>query len=192
MSAEHLSSRTPLVSPPRALRPRNVVLIGFSYTGKTTVGRLLARRLGWKAIDTDRVIQQRTGLTPQEIFARHGEAAFRAVEREVVAEVCRGERQVIATGGGAPTDPGSRAAIFDGNLVVLLDATPEEILNRLVASASGESRPMLQSDDPLERIRTLKAAREPIYRLAHLVVETERLTPRESAELIHRLAGIRD
>ena len=177
--------------PPRAARPRNVVLIGFSFTGKTTVSRHLARRLRWKAVDTDRVIRDRTGQTPQEIFAERGESEFRAIERQVVSDVCRKDRQVIATGGGAPIDPANRAVLFDGNVVVLLDARPETILRRLQNSASGEPRPMLDSADPLGRIRTLKDVRDPIYHQAHLVIETERLAPEESAELICRLAGLR-
>jgi shikimate kinase len=167
------------------------VLIGFSFTGKSTVARFLARRLRWRAVDTDREIRERTGQTPQEVFASRGEAVFRAIEREVIADVCRGRRQVISTGGGAPIDPSNRAALFDGNVVVLLDASPEVILDRLVRSASGESRPMLASSDPLGRIRMLKLERDPIYRQAHLVVETERLSPLESAELIYRLVRVR-
>src|SRR5689334_17958455 len=118
---------TPIERPARPTRPRNVVLIGFSYTGKTTIGRLLARRLRWRAVDSDQAIREQTGLSPQELFARDGEPAFRALEREVVGALCRGQRQVIATGGGAPIDPLNQRAIFDGNLVVLLDATPEAI-----------------------------------------------------------------
>ncbi len=175
----------------RPAPPRNVVLIGFSFTGKTTVARLLARRLRWRAVDTDREIRERTGQTPQQVFASRGEAVFRAIEREVIADVCRGRRQVISTGGGASIDPSNRAALFDGNVVVLLDASPEVILDRLVRSASGESRPMLDSSDPLGRIRMLKVERDPIYRQAHLVVETERLSPLESAELIYRLVRVR-
>jgi shikimate kinase len=177
--------------PPRPIQPRNLVLIGFSYTGKSTIGRLLARRLRWRSVDTDRLIRQRTGQTPQEIFATRGEPAFREIERQVVEKACRGQRQVIATGGGAPIDPACRAAMFDGNVVVLLDATPEAIFRRMVHSATGENRPMLDHPEPLERIRSLKQVRDPIYRQAHLVVETERLQPIESAELIYRLAGIR-
>jgi shikimate kinase len=166
-------------------------LIGFSFTGKSTVGRLLARRMRWRLVDTDRIIRERVGLTPQEIFAARGEAEFRAIEREVVQEVCRGQRQIIATGGGAPMDPCSRAAMFAGNIVVLLNASPEAIFDRLIRSASTEQRPMLESSDPLQRIRALKAERDPIYRQAHLVIETERLAPSESADLIYRMVSMR-
>jgi shikimate kinase len=184
----------PTVAPPgrpRSARPRNLVLIGFSFTGKSTVARLLGKRLRWRVVDTDRVIRERTGQSPQQIFASRGEAVFRGIERAVVADVCAGQRQVISTGGGAPIDPENRARLFDGNLVVLLDATPETILRRLQNSASGEPRPMLESADPLGRIRALKQERDPIYRQAHLVIETERLAPPESAELICRLGGLR-
>jgi shikimate kinase len=168
-----------------------VVLIGFSFTGKSTIARLLARRLGWRAVDTDREIQHRAGRTVPEIFASLGEATFRQLEREVVADLCSRRKQVIATGGGVPMDSMNRDQIFDGNIVVLLDASPEAIFNRLVRSTSGEPRPLLEADDPLERIRSLKAQRDPLYRQAHLVVETERLTPAESAELVYRLVKAR-
>jgi shikimate kinase len=181
----------PVTSPVRPTKPRNLVLIGFSFTGKSTVARLLARRLRWRVVDTDRIIRERTGQTPQEIFAERGEPAFREIERQIIQEVCRGQRQVIATGGGAPIDPVGRSAIFDGNVVVLLDASPEAIFERLTRSASGEHRPMLDSAEPLERIRSLKQQRDPIYRQAHLVVETERLAPGESADLIYRLVNMR-
>jgi shikimate kinase len=171
--------------------PRNIVLIGFSFTGKSTVARLIARRLRWRSVDTDREIQRRTGKTPQQLFETEGEAAFRVVEREVVSETCAGRRQVIATGAGAPIDPESRRAIFEGNLVVLLDASPEVIHTRLARSNSGEPRPMLAAPDPLERIRALKEARDPVYRQAQLVVETERLVPSESADLICRMVNLR-
>lgn len=186
---EQLSATTPRSG--RPARPRNLVLIGFSFTGKSTVARLLAKRLRWRVVDTDRVIRERTGQTPREIFAARGEEVFRAIEREVVADVCEGQCQVISTGGGAPIDPRNRERLFAGNLVVLLDATPETILRRLQNSASGEPRPMLDAADPLGRIRSLKQERDPIYRQAHLVIETELLAPPESAELICRLAGLR-
>ncbi len=185
------SDPTPSTTRATSSRPRNIVLIGFSYTGKSTVARLLARRLRWRWVDTDREIQQRTGQSPQRLFETQGEEAFRSLERQVVRDVCAGRHQVIATGGGAPTDPESRQAIFDGNAVVLLDASPEAIYNRLVKSNSGEPRPLLDAPDPLERIRALKAARDPVYRKAQLVVETERLIPSESADLICRLVNLR-
>ena len=175
----------------RKPRPRNLVLIGFSFTGKSTIARLLARRLRWEAADTDREILRRTGRSPQEIFAQDGEAAFRRLEQQVIEDLCAEEGQVIATGGGTPMDPLCRATLFEGNVVVLLDASPEAIIKRLQGSRSGEQRPLLDSPDPLERVRTLKAERDPVYRQAHLVIETERLTPEESAELIHRLVGLR-
>jgi shikimate kinase len=189
MSSSRIGSRP--AARRAALPPRNIILIGFSYTGKSTVARLLARRLRWRWVDTDREIEQRTGKTAQQLFATQGETAFRTLEREVVREVCAGRRQVVATGGGAPTDPYSRQAMFDGNLVVLLDASPETIYGRLLRSNSGEPRPLLEAPEPLERIRTLKAARDPLYRQAQLVVETERLVPSESADLICRMVNLR-
>lgn len=174
----------------RPSRPRNLVLIGFSYTGKSTIARIIGRRLGWSVVDTDTEIRRRTGQTPQEIFSSQGEQAFRAIEREVVADVCSRERQVIATGGGAPLDPQSRAQLYDGNVVVLLDSSPETIHRRLTQSCSGERRPLLEHPDPLGRIRELKSSRDPVYRQAHITVDTERLAPTESAEIILRMANV--
>ena len=176
---------------PRPRRPRNLVLIGFSYTGKSTIARLLARRLGWRSVDADNEVRRQTGQTPQEIFTERGEAAFRQIEREVVEAICKRSRQVIATGGGAPMDAMNRTQLFDGNAVVLLDSSPEAIHQRLVRSGSGERRPLLEDPDPLARIRELKASRDPIYRQAHITIDTERLSPAESADLILRLVNLR-
>ncbi len=168
--------------------PGNVVLIGFSGSGKSAVGQLLAERLGWSFVDTDEAIVRRFGKSIAAIFREEGEAAFRAAERDVVALACADARQVISVGGGAPVDRGNRARLLDGNLVVRLEASPETILARLRAASGAEERPLLAGDDPLSRIRSLRAARVEAYAIAHHVVETEGRTPpdvaREVSEVV--------
>lgn len=163
--------------------PGNIILMGFSGTGKSAIGRLLAQRLGWDFVDTDELIAARFGKPIQRIFAEEGEPAFREAEREIVAQVCRRSRQVVALGGGAVVDQRNRQAILDGNRVFRLEAGPETILQRLSADTD-EVRPLLQGQDPLGRIRALRQAREEVYSLFRRVIDTEGRSPAELAERI--------
>ncbi len=167
--------------------PANVVLVGLSGSGKTTVARLLAKRLGWRSVDTDQLIQQRAGLTVQEIFRAQGEPAFRALEAQAVADVCRRSRQVIATGGGAVVAEANRAVLLDGNLVVYLESTPETLAGRLGRNIGREPRPLLENSDLVERLAELGRQRDQHYRCAHHVVPTDQRTPREVADVIAEL-----
>jgi len=169
---------------PRGRPPYNVVLVGLSGSGKSTVARLLARRLGWRYVDTDREIQQRAGLTVQQIFAERGEAEFRALEALVVREVCAASRQVIATGGGAVVNERNRDEMLDGNLVVFLESSPEVLARRLAESVRREPRPLLANADLAARLTDLSRQREHHYRCAHHVVRTDHRTPREVADVI--------
>ncbi len=166
--------------------PDNVVLIGFSGSGKSSVGRLLASRLGWPFVDTDELLVNRFGRPIGHVFRDHGEAAFRAAEGEVVAAVCAGSRQVISLGGGAPVDPESRAKIGDQNLVIRLDASPGTIFRRLTASPGAEERPMLAGEDPFGRIKALLQARVGAYAIADLAIDTEQRTVEEVVDTIVR------
>lgn len=173
--------------PARAVRPSsiaNVVLVGLSGSGKSTVARLLARRLGWTYIDTDRQIQAQTGLTVQQIFAERGETEFRALEAAMVREVCARARQIIATGGGMFVDEGNRAGLLDGNLVIYLESSPEVLARRLAESVRREPRPLLADTDLVARLAELRGQREHFYRCAHHVVRTDRRTPREVADVV--------
>ncbi|HEX5417979.1 MAG TPA: shikimate kinase [Chloroflexota bacterium] len=164
----------------------NLVLLGFSGSGKSSVGRILAQRLGWSFVDTDARIVARFGVPIARLFAERGEAAFRAAEREAVAAVCAERHRVISLGGGAPVDEANRTVIAEGNLVVRLEASPEELLRRLRAQGPTEERPLLNAPDPLERIRGLLDARRDAYAIADVVVNTEGLSPEEVAEAIEQ------
>jgi shikimate kinase len=141
---------------------QNVVLTGFMGVGKTTIGRLLAEQLGYAFVDTDALIEMRTGRSIPAIFAESGEGAFRALEREVALELGGEEGLVIATGGRLMLDPVNAAALTENGRVFCLTAAPEEILARLSADSSNE-RPLLSGDDPARRIAELLAARQAAY-----------------------------
>lgn len=136
---------------------KNIVLIGMMGSGKTTVGRLLARRLGWELADTDALIEQRTGRSIPDIFARDGEPAFRALELELCRELSGREGLVIACGGGLPMQEEAIAALKENGLVFWLDRDPGETYYGLDVSG----RPLAQGgrEDFLERY----ARRSPIY-----------------------------
>jgi shikimate kinase len=165
--------------------------VGLSGSGKSTVARLLARRLGWRFVDTDQAIQELSGMTVQEIFRTRGEPAFRTLESETIAEVCRRSRQVIATGGGAFVSNSNRAVLLNGNLVVYLESQPETLAERLSRNLGREPRPLLESGDLVERLAELGRQREGQYRTAHHVVDTDQRTPREVVDVIAELVRAR-
>ncbi len=163
-----------------------LTLIGYRATGKTTLARLLAQRLGWDWIDADVEIERRAGKSIARVFAEEGEPAFRDLEAEVIADLCRRDRLVLAAGGGAPLRPESRRAIRDAGKVVWLTARPETILARMTGDATTTARrPNLTDRTPLEEIVALLGQREPVYReSADWVVDTEGRTPEVLAEEI--------
>ena len=167
--------------PPSA--PKNIALTGFMAVGKTHVGRKLARRLGWRFVDVDRAVEKSAGLKVQEIFSRHGEARFRALEKEKLREILAGERQVIATGGGAVLDAENLSLLKDKTFLVCLTATPETILGR----AGGVNRPLLDVADRDARVRELLQRRAPIYAQAHATIDTERVSIDQVVEAILRI-----
>ncbi len=169
---------------------RNIVLTGFSGTGKSAVARAVADILDWQAVDTDAEIVRKAGRPIARIFEAQGEPAFRDMERGAVQEACAGQGRVIAVGGGAIMDAGSRSVIEKSAFLVCLEARPETILHRLReqqrAASSPEERPLLSSDDPLSRIRELKAQRQAVYAQAHWTVHTDALTLNETAHEVVR------
>lgn len=148
----------------------NLYLVGFMATGKTTLGRLLAQRFGARFLDSDRVIEEAEALPVTEIFARHGEARFRELERQFILTGHPPRGCVVACGGGLVVQPGLLEELQTRGVLVCLQASPEAILQRV---GENRSRPLLAGDDPLGRIRRLLAERAPIYARAGTNVLTD-------------------
>jgi shikimate kinase len=157
----------------------NLILIGYRATGKTTLARLLAERLGWESTDADVEIERRAGKSIARIFAEDGEPAFRDLEVKVTADLCLRDRLVLAAGGGAPMREENRAAMRACGQVVWLQARPETILARMSADPTTVSRrPSLTDRSALDEIKVVLTRREAVYRqTADLEVETEGKTP---------------
>lgn len=167
----------------------NLALIGFMGTGKSSVGRLAAAHLRYEFVDTDDLIEQRTGKSITAIFAEGGEAAFREIERQLVEEMTGWQRKVISTGGGLGANEANLASLKQHALVVCLWASAEEIWERVRDQAH---RPLLQGPDSLGKIRTLLEARTPFYRRADVLVNTGMRSAREVAQqVLHQFHSAR-
>src|SRR5260221_6337724 len=149
---------------------RNIALIGFMGTGKSSVGHLLAEQLHYTFLDTDDLIEARSGKTISAIFSEEGEAAFRKLEAEILAELGSRKRTVISTGGGLGANEANLASLKQHALVICLWASPEKIWERV---RNQTHRPLLKEADPLAKIRQLLAAREPFYKQADVLLSTE-------------------
>jgi shikimate kinase len=148
----------------------NVFLIGMMGAGKTTVGRMLARRLKLRFIDSDHEIEVRCGVKVPVVFEIEGEAGFRAREQQVLAELTALDGVVLATGGGAILSEDNRRCLAERGTVVYLRARPEDLYRRV---RHDRNRPLLATADPLARLRQLHAQRDPLYgSIAHLVLES--------------------
>jgi shikimate kinase len=169
---------------------RGIYLVGFSGTGKSTVARLVAERLGWQAYDLDQLVAERAGMEIPEIFAREGEPAFRDRESQALRDLPCDRGFVVATGGGAPLREENRRVMAERGWVVALEARAELLHGRIEAQrqalAPDAVRPLLGTGDALERIRGLKQARQPVYALADWTVHTDRLTPEQVADEVAR------
>lgn len=148
---------------------RNVVLTGFMGTGKSTVGKLLARRLGYRFSDLDALIVEQAGISINEIFERYGEQRFRELETEAIRSLGGVSGRVVATGGGAVIAPRNRVLLREAGLVVNLTASLEVILCRLNGD---QERPLLKSNNTPEALAALMAARENAYADADLRIDT--------------------
>lgn len=152
-----------------------VTLIGARGCGKSSVGRLLANRLGWDFADADAELETRAGKSIQQIFADDGETAFRDLESRTLADLLQGERLVLAAGGGAVLRESTRERIASAGLAVWLTASPEILHARIRSdNTTAERRPDLTDRGGLEEVRTLLDQRERIYRdTADVIVDTE-------------------
>ena len=162
--------------------PENIFLVGLMGAGKSTVGRILARRLGKRFVDTDHEIEKRNGVTIPVIFEIEGEDGFRRREQEVLADLAQEIDLVLSTGGGIVLKPENREALRNHGFVVYLNARPELLAER---TKHDRTRPLLNVEDPLTRLRELYAVRDPLYReVAHAVVETGRGAPQQVVQAI--------
>jgi shikimate kinase len=173
---------TPLPRPDRC-----IALVGLMGVGKSTIGRRLAKRLGMGFVDSDAEVEHAAGRSVAEIFEAFGEAGFREGERRVIARLLDGEPRVIATGGGAFADAGTRALILERCIAIWLDADLETLAERV---ARRDHRPLLRGKEPLTLLRDLAAARNPAYAEAHLHIRSEAL-PHDGAveRILAALAG---
>jgi shikimate kinase len=163
----------------------HVVLVGMMGTGKTTVGRRIAERLGRPFLDSDEMIEARTGKTVREIFESDGEPAFRVLESAVLREALTGSAPaVIAAAGGSVVDPENRAAMRESAHVVWLRADPTVLAARVAETAKSGHRPLL-AQDPSSALRRLNAERLALYNdVADAVVDVDHLTPDEAVDRV--------
>jgi len=160
----------------------NIFLVGPMGSGKTTVGRYLAKALKLEFVDSDHVIEQRTGADIPWIFDIEGEPGFRRRERAVIEELTRRHGIVLATGGGAVIDPLNRVDLTAHGVVVFLQASVDKILSRTAAS---HNRPLLRAENPRARVEELLAARDPLYReIADIIINTDRRGVKSTVNLI--------
>jgi len=171
-------------------RVANVILAGFSATGKSLVAREVARRLNWDFIDTDAEIIRLAGKQVDDIFQQEGEGEFRRLEREVIGKACKQKQSVIAIGGGAMIDPRNYEVLAKSGFIFCLEARPETIHQRLFKdvnyNSEPEARPLLAVGNPLERIRKLKASRQVYYANADWTVHTDSLSIDQVVEEVIR------
>lgn len=166
--------------------PSRILLVGFMASGKSAVGRELARLLGWRFVDFDVEIRRRTGREIADIFDRGGEREFRAVEARVARRLLRRDRAVLASGGGWAAQPGHMEGVAADTLSVWLKVTAETAVAR--ARRQGVDRPLLNVPRPVEHCRRLLARREPYYRLARLTLDSDHVSVAALADRIAHLA----
>ena len=162
---------------------RRIVLIGFMGAGKSTTGALLARALDWRFVDSDNVIEERTGRTIAQIFVERGEALFRSMEVDAIRDLARSENLVLALGGGAIENDATREVLasLSDTRIVFLDAPLDLMVARCLAQPDAAERPVLADR---ERLLQRFTSRLPHYRRAHLTVATANLAPHAVVERI--------
>ena len=151
----------------------NIILIGFMGSGKTTIGRKLAVRLGYRFVDMDRFIEEEQQCKISQIFEERGEGAFRSLETELLNRLVRAENSVISTGGGVVTVEGNMAIIRSIGVSIYLKAGIEKIFERV---SRNNKRPLLQTENPLQTIQDMMEKREGIYSQADHIIDTNSLS----------------
>ena len=170
-----------------ALGRRSVVLVGMMGSGKSSIGRRVALRLGVPFVDADAEIENAAGMSITDIFATRGEAEFRAGETRVIARLLEGGPQVLATGGGAFMNPDTRAAIAAKGISIWLKAEFDVLMKRI---RRRQDRPLLRTEDPAATLRKLLEERDPTYALADLTVQSrDVLHDKIVDEIVSGLAG---
>jgi shikimate kinase len=172
-----------MISPSAKAIGSSIVLVGLMGAGKSCIGRRLAARLGQPFTDADAEIEAAAGCSIEEIFERHGEAAFRDGERRVIARLLRGPRQVLATGGGAYMDPRTRAEIRDHAISVWLRADLDLLHRR---TSRRDTRPLLKRGDPQEILHRLMTERYPVYAEADVTVVSNDGPPDATVERVYQ------
>ncbi len=185
-AAHELASR-PEAAIVAALGQRSVVLVGMMGAGKSSIGRRVALRLGIPFVDADTEIEKAAGMAITDIFATRGEAEFRAGEARVIVRLLEGGPQILATGGGAFTNPDTRAAIAAKGVSIWLKAEFDVLMKRI---RRRHDRPLLKTEDPGATLRKLMAERDPVYALADLTVQSrEVMHDKIVDEIVSALAG---
>lgn len=167
---------------------KNIVLTGFMGTGKTEVGRILSLKLGYSLVDADTEIEKEQGITITEIFKQYGEIKFREIESDVIKRLSELENTVISTGGGAVLRQENMDNLRKNGIVICLTASPETILKR---TSNNNDRPLLQVENPLQKIKELLEFRRPYYEKADIMIDTEGKSPLQVAEEIIEKTGIK-
>jgi len=162
-----------------------IFLVGFMGSGKTTIGRRLSGQIGFDFVDTDRLIEKRHGITVSEIFAQHGEVAFREMEHNILMEIQKLDYTVVATGGGMPCHYDNMDVMRSGGKVVYLKTSPKTLSRRLLLSRA--IRPLIEGKKETELHQYIVEKlneREPFYSRAHFVVPTESFSMEEFLRML--------
>lgn len=167
---------------------RNIYLVGFMGTGKSTIGRELGRVMGRKFIDIDQELEKRFGCTVSEMFKQHGEAWFREKEQELCLEISASSSRVVATGGGSMLNPVNFEAFEKSGLMICLYTQRECLIERLERT---DKRPLLQDGDIAERVDSLLEERRGLYDKIKIRIDTTNYTPLETAKRIAELLKAR-
>ncbi len=171
---------------------KRIYLVGYMGSGKSTIARLVAKRLGWTVVDMDSRIENRFHTSINAIFAERGEAGFRKMERYMLEEVCALENVVISTGGGTPCQSDNMDLMSQSGTVIYLRMKPESLARRLILTHGTQKRPILHGKSEAELltfIETQLGARESYYARAQYIFDTDTLTAPETAEAILNAIG---